>query len=98
MNQDAFIKLKQIAIHTYEGCTDLRVLSNTDLRMSCSITSTGVVGGTFSCSITNADIYAPGGTATVCAKLTEADLRRRPGGSRNVHVANVIIRVVPRSI
>ena len=41
VNQDAFIKLKQIAIHTYEGCTDLRVLSNTDLRMSCSITSTG---------------------------------------------------------
>lgn len=98
VNQDAVIKLRQIAIHTYEGCTDLHVRSNTDLRMSCSISATGAIGGTYSCSITNADINVPGGTATVCAKLTDANLAGRPGGSKNVHVANVTIRVVPRSI
>ncbi len=98
LNQDAVIKLRQINIHTYEGCTDLHVRSNTNLRMSCSITPTGAVGGKFSCSITNADINVPGGIATVCARLTEANLAGRPGGSKNVHVANVTVRVVPRSL
>jgi hypothetical protein len=63
------------------------VRSNTDLRLSCSITPTGAVPGTYSCSITGADIRAPGGHADVCARLTDANLLGRPV---------VTIRVVPR--
>jgi hypothetical protein len=98
VNQDAIIKLKQITIHTYEGCTDLRVRTNTNIRLSCSIAPTGVIPGTYSCSINGADINAPGGNASVCAKLTEANLAGRPGGTKNLKVAVVTVRVVPRSL
>jgi len=98
VNQDAVIKLRQIAIHTYEGCTDLQVRTNTDIRLSCSIAPTGTVPGTYSCSITGADINIPGGHANVCARLTEANLARVPGGTKNLKVAVVTVRVVPRAL
>ena len=96
LNQDAVIKLHQVKIRTYEGCVDLIVRCNFDLTMSCSIVPTGAIGGHYSCSVQNADIDAPGSTAVLCARLTNADLRGRPGGSRNVHVATVTVKVVPR--
>jgi hypothetical protein len=96
INQDAKIKLKQISIETYEGCTDLRLRSNFDLTLMCSIVPTGIIKGNYSCFVEGADIDAPGGTATVCARLTQANLVGAPGGSRNVQVANVVVRVVPR--
>jgi hypothetical protein len=40
VNQDAFIKLKQVTINTYEGCTNLQVRCNADLTMGCSISPT----------------------------------------------------------
>jgi hypothetical protein len=98
VNQDAVIKLKQISIHTYEGCTDLLVRTNTDLRLSCSISPAGTIPGTYSCSISGADINAPGGRANVCARLTDANLAGRPGGTKNLKVAIVTVRVVPRSL
>lgn len=96
VNQDAVIKLQQINIHTFQGCVDLIVRSNFNLRLSCTITPTGVIAGDYSCSVQNANIDAPGGVATICARLTNADLRGRPGGSKDVHVATVVVRVVPR--
>ncbi|MGE5294232.1 MAG: hypothetical protein ACM3VT_05335 [Solirubrobacterales bacterium] len=96
VNQNTFIKLKQITIHTYEGCTDLHVRTNTQIRLSCSISSTGIIPGTYSCYISGADINPPGGHASVCAKLTEANLAGQPGGAKDVKVALVTIRVVPR--
>lgn len=96
LNQDAIIKLKQISIHTYEGCVDLRVRTNSSIRLSCTISSSGVIPGTYSCSITPADINAPSGTGKVCAKLTDANLAGRPGGTKDLRVATVTVRVVPR--
>lgn len=98
VNQDAVIKLKQIAIHTYEGCTDLYVRTNSNIRLSCSISPTGVIPGTYSCSIAGADIIPPSGHANVCAKLTDANLAGRPGGTTNLKVAVVTVRVAPRSL
>ena len=43
-----------------------------------------------------ADLDAPGGTTTVCAKLNNANLIAVSGGTRNVEVATVRIQVVPR--
>jgi len=96
LNQDAVIKLRQVTIQTYEGCTDLRVRTNSQIRLSCSISPTGAVPGTYSCYITGADINPPGGNANVCAKLSNANLTGRPGGTKDLKVAVVTVRVVPR--
>ncbi len=96
LNQDAIIKLKQVNIHTYEGCTELYVRTNSHIRFSCTISPTKAIPGTYTCSISPADINPPKGTAKVCAKLTEANLAGRPGGARDVRVATITVRVVPR--
>jgi hypothetical protein len=90
------IKLQQISIHEYEGCTDIVVETNFNLSMSCKITPTGAVGGDYSCSVSPSDINAPGGTTTVCAKLKKAKLGDQPGGTKNVKVATIKLLVVPR--
>jgi len=96
VNQHDKIKLQQVDIRTYEGCLDLQVKCNIDLTLSCAIHPTGAVSGNYSCSISNADINAPGGIATLCAKLTKANLGSQPGGTRNIKVAVVTLKVVPR--
>ena len=98
VNQDAIIKLRQVGIHTYEGCADLQVRTNTNVRLSCTITPTGAIPGTYTCSITGADVDVPGGHIKVCAKLTNANLAGRPGGTKDVKVALVTIRVIPRAL
>ncbi len=90
------IKLQQKDIHTYEGCTDMKVECNLNITLSCSISATGAVPGNYSCNLDPADVDTPGGTVTVCAKLRNADLSKTPGGSKNVHVATVTIKVMPR--
>jgi hypothetical protein len=90
------IKLQQKSIHEYEGCTDIKVETNVNITLSCSISATGAVPGKWSCSVSPADINAPGGTASVCAKVKDADLSKTAGGSKNVHVATVSVKVVPR--
>ncbi len=99
---DLIIKLKQQSIHTYYGCTNAVVETNACLTFSCSIASvvkdgSAVVPGTYSCSVDPANIDPPGGTLTICARLAEADLSRVAGGTKNVHVANVTLRVAPRA-
>lgn len=96
VNQDDVIKLQQKSIRHYEGCVDLEVHCNFNLTMSCSIAATGAIEGQYSCSLQGADVDVPGGITTVCARLDDPDLAGRPGGSTNVHVATVTVRVVPR--
>jgi hypothetical protein len=90
------IKLQQTAINRYRGCTDVKVSTNFNMTLSCDIASTGAVGGKYSCSVSPADLDSPGGTVQVCAELEDADLIGVPGGTRDVHVATVTIKVVPR--
>ncbi len=95
-NQDDVIKLQQVSIRRYEGCLDLKVYCNFNLTLSCTVAATGAIGGQYSCSLQGADVDVPGGITTVCAQLNDADLTGRPGGSTDVHVATVTLRVVPR--
>jgi hypothetical protein len=95
------IKMSQIDIHTYEGCTTIPVEANFNATLSCSIakvTTTGDVtsaGGWFTCSVTPANI-TPGTTnVSVCAKLYNANLAAIVGGTKDVQVATVTIKVVP---
>lgn len=94
------IKLHQQSLRTYSGCTNLEVDTNMNVRLSCSVTATGIVPGVYSCSLTPADVDAPGAPPypqpTLCVTLRDADLRGVPGGLPNVHVATVIVRVIPR--
>jgi hypothetical protein len=55
-----------------------------------------VVPGKYSCYINGADVEPPGGNASVCAKLTDANLAGRLGGTKDLKVAVVTVRVVPR--
>ena len=99
VNQDAFIKLKQVTIHTYEGCTDLQVRTNTEhsAELLDRVDRRHSAAPTRATSTARTSI-APGGHANVCAKLTDANLAGRPGGTKDVKVAVVTIRVVPRSL
>jgi hypothetical protein len=97
------IKLQQKNIHEYEGCTDIKVSCNFELTLSTSISqyvdpvSGAKIDGKYSSSVSPADLD-PGleQTATVCAKLIEADLSTITGGSKDVRVATVKVKVVPR--
>ena len=74
----------------------MRVRTNFSLLMSCTIVPTGAVGGTYTANMTNAAIDPPYGVARLCVTLNNANLTGQPGGSTNVHVATVTVRVVPR--
>jgi hypothetical protein len=96
VNQYDVIKLEQVTIHKYEGCIDVKVQTNFNLLLSCSITATGAVGGTYTATLQNAAITPPYGVARLCVTLNNANLTGQPGGTKNVHVATVTIKVVPR--
>jgi hypothetical protein len=91
------IKLVQdeVDIHKFKGCTDMVVQSNFNVLLSCSVDKTGAVPGNYSCSVAPDNVAAPGGTVTVCVTLTGADLSKTPGGSKDVQVATVKIKVKP---
>ena len=87
----------QDSIHTYSGCTNMVVECNFNLKLKAEITSTGAVGGKYSCSVSPSEINMLGGMTQVCATLTEANLGSQPGGTDNVTVANIKIFVQPQS-
>ncbi len=87
--------VQQPTISNYKGCTNMVVECNVNIHLSCSITSTGEVGGDYSCSITNPDVAKPGATVEVCAELKNANLKDVAGGTKDKQVATVLIKVVP---
>jgi hypothetical protein len=96
------IKLAQEDTHTYSGCTDMVVECNFNCTLTASISkaSTSPVAGDFSVTLNgggSANVDAPGGTVTICAKLANADLKGSTGGAKNVQVATVKVKVVPRT-
>jgi len=96
VNQNDVIKMQQVSIHKYEGCLDLQVKCNFNLSFSCEIVPTGTIAGTYSCAFLNSDLDPPGGVTTLCARLEDANIGSVAGGSVDVHVASVIVSVVPR--
>jgi hypothetical protein len=94
--QGETLKLKPVGAHRFEGYLDVRVRCNFNARLLYSIVATGVISGHYSCFPEYADIDVPGGTATIGARLDNADLSNVPGGSRNVHVATIMVKVIPR--
>lgn len=89
------IKLRQVDARTYQRCSRLRVRCNFNLRLDCSITPTGAVGGQFSCSIADPDIDAPGGDTDLCVTLTDATFAGQEPDN-DVKVAVVTLKIVER--
>jgi hypothetical protein len=94
--QDIEIKLDQESISTYSGCVNVPIECNFALVVSASIEDlAGGVSGDFSVAIANPNVPAGGGSIDVCAKLENANLTGTTGGTTNVPVATVTLKVVP---
>jgi hypothetical protein len=83
-------------IHTFKGCTNMSVESNFALTLSASITKTGAIDGSYSCTINPTDCNAGATTVQVCATLKNANLTGQPAGTTDVQVATVKIKVKPQ--
>jgi len=83
-------------IHKFKGCTNMCIESNFNLTLSCSISKTGAIDGDYTCSVDPSNVNAGSATVKVCATLTHASLGGQPGGSKDVQVATVKIKVRPQ--
>jgi hypothetical protein len=90
------IRLQQTGPTSYHGCGVLYVQCNFALTLTCAIEPTGAVPGEYSCTIANPDMDAPGGSASVCVDLENADVGAELGARRSVTVAIVTITVTSR--
>jgi len=82
----------------FSGCTTMSVESNFKAQLSCSITKTGAIDGTYGCSITGGGaINAGSNSVEVCATLEKAVLGVSGvlANSKDVQVATVKISVKP---
>jgi len=82
-------------IHKFKGCTDMVVETNFNAILSCSVDKTPAVPGNYGCSVAPSTVAPPGGTVQVCVTLEKADFSKTPGGSKDVQVATVKIKVKP---
>jgi hypothetical protein len=85
-------------LHLFTGCTNMTVESNFNAALECSITKTGAVDGSYTCSLDPQMIDAGSTSVKVCATLKNANLATNGGplaGAKNVQVATVKIRVKP---
>ena len=94
------MKIDQVDIHKYAGCADIMIECNFDLILTAKISATGAVPGKYSVKLDgggSANVNAPGRTVEVCVELKEADLGGTTGGAEDVHVANIVMSVVPQA-
>ncbi|MHC4325397.1 MAG: hypothetical protein ACYSUX_14125 [Planctomycetota bacterium] len=94
------LKLEQTEFDTFEGCTEIRVKSNFDLKLDCKVKPTGMVPGDYSCYIDKPliplDLSENVAVRNVCVKAENVKVLYTPPGL-DVHVANVTITVIPGS-
>jgi hypothetical protein len=95
VNQEEKLKLVQKSIHTYENCMTVEMKSNFRAQLSCDIASTGAIPGTYTCNLDPTVVDVGASYVSLCVKLEDADLGGTAGGSQDVHVATVTIKVVP---
>lgn len=79
----------------FEGCGNVLVQCTVGVALSCSISSTGVVQGVYSTSLSPSEFISPGGIANLCVTLTDAVPGGR-AGLMNVRVATVAITITSR--
>ena len=96
VNQNDKLKLHQDDIHDYSGCMTIKMRSNFNAQLSASIEPTGAVPGSYSVTKLDPSVIPHGQTnVELCVRLKNADLGAQAGGTNNVHVATVTIKVIP---
>jgi hypothetical protein len=102
------IKLEQISITVYEGCTTIKFDNNFDLTFKPTIAAENdpvsglpvLTKAKYETWANPADVDAGiGNTTQICAKITLDGGSRLGGttaGAKNVHVATVTVKVIPR--
>ena len=96
-NQGDKIKLTQSSIHKYSGSRAYKVSTNSDITLSVSISPKGNVPGDYSVGIDPANVAAGASEfpVTITVNLNNANLKNVVGGSKDVYVADVKIKVLP---
>ncbi len=90
------IRLQEVDLRTYQGRLDVELVCNFCLTMECTIAPTGTIPGQYSCWLESDHINPPGGTARLFVRLENANLAGYLGGTKDVHVATVTVRITPR--
>lgn len=97
------IKLAQVSQsgstkHRYEGATNVQIRSNFDLKLSTTIAKVGTWAGGLESSVTPDAVSA--GTNTVSVRAVAKDVELNTGGfiggTKDVQVATVSLRVTPQ--
>jgi opacity protein-like surface antigen len=95
VNQDDDLELVQKTIHSYENCMTLEIRSNFRAQLSCSISATSAVPGDYTCQLDPTVAEVGTSYVSLCVQLHNADLSGAVGGTSDVHVATVTIKVLP---
>jgi hypothetical protein len=98
VDQNKEIKLSQKTgtARDFTGSVKIKIRTNFNLTLSCSITKTGSVNGNFSCTLEPENLNAGTETeVTVVANVTDLEVEEVLAGTKT-QVANVKINVVPR--
>jgi hypothetical protein len=95
---DLAIKLLQIDIHSYEGCTDVEILTNFDAELDCVVTPNGVITGDYTSTVTPNTVPVGGGIVELCVQLNDANLAGQPGGTEDVLVATARMTIIPTGL
>ena len=96
--EELAIKLLQISIHYYEGCTDIEILTNFDAELDCIVTPNGAIAGDYTSTVTPNTIPTGGGIVQLCVQLDNANLGGMPGGTEDVLVATAQMTVIPMGL
>ena len=94
-NQNWKLEVIQVTPLQYEGCLDLQVECNFDIKLYCSIV--GIIPGTWSCWFdNNGEVDAPCGTIALCAKVTNVNLGAYSPAD-NVPAATITVKAKPQA-
>ena len=86
--------------HRYEGQTNVAIQCNFDMQLSTSISKVGSWAGGLESSVTPNTLSAGGGTVTVKAVAKDVELGTGGflGGTKDVQVATVTLKVAPQGL
>jgi len=80
---------------TYVGCKKTDVKSNFAAQLLVSAAAASAAGGSWSATVTPNTVPAGTTNVEICVKGTSVDISKLTGGSKNVKVAEVTVKVLP---
>jgi hypothetical protein len=93
--EDLAIKLEQIEIHSYEGCTEVTIETNFEAELDCVVTPNGLILGDYTSTVDPSIIYPGTSVVNLCVQLENAQLGGLPGGTEDQLVATAQMTIIP---